>query len=141
MKPTKDRFFIDTNILVYANDLSEPAKRERAREIIAQAFSSNLGCFSTQVLQEFYVVATRKVGLAQQNARAQVIQLSKLNTVLIDQEIILAAIDLGIIHQINFWDALIIKSAAVSGCRLLYTEDLNHGQVIEGVLLENPFLS
>jgi predicted nucleic acid-binding protein len=86
------------------------------------------------------VVVTRKAGVPQSNARAQIIRLSKLNTVLIDYEIILGAIDLHIIHQIAFWDALIIKSAAVAGCRRLYTEDLNHGQVIEGVLFQNPFL-
>ena len=88
MKFTKDRYFIDTNVLVYANDSSNQAKRERSREIIAHAYTSRLGCLSTQVLQEFFMVATQKVGIAQNNARAQVLKLTELDTVLVDADVI-----------------------------------------------------
>lgn len=136
----RDRFFIDTNVLVYANDRSSPDKQRRAREIITEAFSGRLGCISTQVLQEFFVAVTRRAGVAWSNAKAQVLQLAALDTVVVDREVIVGAIDLHHLNQISFWDALVIKSAAAAGCRRLYTEDLNHGQSIEGVLIDNPFL-
>jgi len=135
----RDRFFVDTNVLVYANDRSSPRKKERAREIISEAFSTRCGCVSTQVLQEFFVVAVRKAGIPHANARSQVAELSRLQTVLIDSDLVLGAIDLHLLHQLSFWDALIIKSASAGGCRTLYTEDMNHGQLIDGVHLTNPF--
>jgi predicted nucleic acid-binding protein len=134
-----DRFFIDTNILVYANDLSSPDKQRRSREIVAEALSTRRGCLSTQVLQEFFVVVTRKAGVAAPNARSQVVALSDLDTVVINAELVLSAIDLHLIHGLSFWDALIVKAAGAAGCDRLLTEDLNHGQVIEGVRVENPF--
>lgn len=139
MRFTRDRFFIDTNILVYANDRSSPDKQSIARELIAHAFASRLGCLSTQVLQEFFVVATRKAGVPASNARAQVIKLSELDTVLLDDDIIVGAIDLHIIHQISFWDAMVIKAAAKAGSRRIFTEDLTHGQTLDGVQIVNPF--
>lgn len=135
-----DRFFIDSNVLVYANDRSSPAKRARARQIIAEAFAHRLGCLSMQVLQEFFVNVTRKAGVRWDNARAQVIRLMELDAVIVDRDLILGAVDLHHIHRISFWDALIVKSAAVIHCRRLLTEDLNHGQILDGVLVENPFL-
>jgi len=140
MKPTEGRFFIDSNVLVYANDRSSPAKRSRARKLVADALASRRGCLSTQVLQEFFVIVTRKARVPAPNARAQVTLLSELDTVVVDAALVLSAIDLHIIHQISFWDALIVKSAAAAGCSRLVTEDLNHGQVIDGVRIENPFL-
>jgi len=134
-----DRYFIDTNVLVYANDRSSPERRARAREILAHAISTRQGCLSTQVLQEFFVVVTKKAGVSAANARAQVVALSRLDIVMPDATIVLSAIDLHIIHHLSFWDALILKSAAAAGCRRLLTDDLGHGQVIDGVRIENPF--
>jgi predicted nucleic acid-binding protein len=139
MKSTRDRFFIDTNVLVYANDRSSPNKQRLAREIIAEAFRTGRGFLSTQVLQEFFTVVTKKANVAPDNARAQVLKLSQLDCIMVDKDIIIGAIDLYIIHQLSFWDALIIKSASVAGCQRLLSEDLHHGQTIDGVYIENPF--
>ena len=135
----KDRYFIDTNVLVYANDSSSPDKQRRARQIVTDAFSDRRGCLSTQVLQEFFVVVTRKAGVPATNARAQALKLSELDSVVVDPALVMSAIDLHIIQKLSFWDALIVKSAAAAGCKRLLTEDLNHGQVIDGVVVENPF--
>ncbi len=135
----RDRYFIDTNVPVYANDRSSPEKMKRARDILADTYTSRLGCLSTQVLQEFFVISTRMAGIPWENARAQVKKLAELDTVIVDRDIIVGAIDLHRIHQLSFWDALIIKSASAAGCRRLLTEDLSHGQVLDGVLVENPF--
>jgi predicted nucleic acid-binding protein len=139
MKSTRDRFFIDTNILVYANDRSNLKKQRLAREIIAEALRTGRGFLSTQVLQEFFTVATKKANVAPDNARAQVVMLSQLDCIIIDKDIIIGAIDLNIIHRISFWDALIVKSASIAGCRRLLSEDLHHGQTVDGVFIENPF--
>lgn len=134
-----DRFFIDTNILVYANDRSDKLKQQVAREIIREAYATRCGVLSTQVLEEFFVAVTRKAGVPWQNARAQMLRLRELDVVVVDPDIIIQGVDLTVVHNVSFWDALIVKSAAIAGCRLLYTEDLAHGQVVDGVRIENPF--
>lgn len=133
------RFFLDTNIFVYANDASSPMKQKTARSLIQEAFDTRHGCLSTQILQEFFVVGTRKAGLNARNAREQVTRLGALHTVLIDTTLLLSAIDLHILHQLSFWDALVVKAASQASCAVLYSEDLNHGQLIDGVRVENPF--
>jgi predicted nucleic acid-binding protein len=135
-----DRFFLDTNILVYANDGSAPAKQATALGLVRSALETRQGCISTQVLQEFFVSVTRKAHVAIPLARAQVVTLGVLDTVEVDADLILAAIDLHALHQLSFWDALIVKAASVAGCRQLYTEDLQHDRVIDGVRVRNPFL-
>lgn len=133
------RRFLDTNILVYADDLEAGAKRDRARDLVAEALSSGEGVVSTQVLQEFFVIATGKLGVEVAIARRKVELLAAMDVVGIDLDLILAAIDLRRLHSISFWDALILRAAAVAGCSLLLTEDLQDGQVVDGVRIENPF--
>ena len=133
------RFFLDTNVLVYANDRSAPGKRDTARGLIARAFATRKGCLSTQVLQEFFVVVTKKAGLAPRNAREQVVQLLGLDTVLLDGELVTGAIDLHLAHRFSFWDALIIKAAAVARCSVLYSGDMDAGRLVDGVEIVNPF--
>lgn len=135
-----DRFFIDTNVLVYANDQSNPAKRDAARAVIRRAYESRRGVLSTQVMQEFFVAVTRKAGVSERNARAQVVALMELDTIVVDVEMIIGAIDLVLIHGLSFWDALVVKSASVAKCARLITEDLSNGQVFDGVRIENPFV-
>lgn len=94
---------------------------------------------STQVLQEFFAAATRKLHIPADQARRHVQNWSKIDVVVIRPEIILGAIDLHRLHSLSFWDALVIKSAGTAGCRRLLSEDLNHGQTIDGVTIENPF--
>lgn len=133
------RRFLDTNVLVYADDLEAGAKRDRARGLVAEALSSGEGVVSTQVLQEFFVIATGKLDVDVAIARRKVELLAAMDVVGIDLDLILAAIDLRRLHSISFWDALILRAAAVAGCSLLLTEDLQHGQVVDGVRVENPF--
>jgi predicted nucleic acid-binding protein len=136
-----ERVFIDTNVIVYADDLDAGAKRERAREVLHQVFIDGNGVVSTQVLQELFVAATRKLGVAPEVARRKVELLARLDVVKIEPSLILDAIDLHRLHPISFWDSLIVQSAAASGCRRLLTEDLQSGRNIAGVRIENPFAS
>ena len=134
------RVFLDTNVLVYADDADAGPKRDRAQAILRECFTGAHGVLSTQVLQEFFVVSTRKLGVAAEVARRKVELLARLDVVDIRVELILAAIDLHRLHAVSFWDALVVKCAAASGCGRLLTEDLHHGQTIDGVRIENPFL-
>jgi len=133
------RTFLDTNILIYADDLDGGDKREVAREILRDALTAG-GVVSTQVLQEFFVIATRKLGIDAEIARRKVILVAQMDLVQIRLDLILGAVDLHRLHHLSFWDALIVKSAASAGCTRLLTEDLQDGQVIDGVRIHNPFV-
>ena len=133
------RRFLDTNVLVYADDLDAGDKRERAREVLQEAMASGEGVLSTQVLQEFFVITTRKLGVDPALARRKVELLAEMDLVRVDLALLLAAIDLSRLHSFSFWDALIVRTASAAGCGVLLTEDLQHGQVVNGVRIENPF--
>ena len=133
------KIFIDTNVLVYALDKAEPEKQKKARELLRKTESGRLGVISTQVLQEYYVVATQKMKVEPELAKRIISSLSKFEVVVINQPIIEKAIDISISNKITFWDALIVSSAAAARCRIIWTEDLNHGQSINKIKIENPF--
>jgi predicted nucleic acid-binding protein len=133
------RVFIDTNVLVYADDLDAGAKRDVAQRVLREAMAAGHGVLSTQVLQEFFVIATRKLGIDPEVARRKVELLSTLDVVRIEPDEILAAIDLYRLHSLSFWDSLIVRCAATAGCSRLLSEDLQHGRTIAGVKIENPF--
>ncbi len=135
------KIFIDTNILIYAHDFDAGAKHEKATLIVRQAWETELGMVSTQVLQEFYVNVTRKIPAPISPARARGI----LNNYLAWQvginepRTILYASEIEERHQLSFWDSMTIATATQGGAEQILTEDLNHGQVIEGIRIENPF--
>jgi predicted nucleic acid-binding protein len=133
-----ERVFIDTNVVIYACDRTAGDKRVRAREVLAPLLRERRAVISTQVLQEF-LAATRKLNIPAEQARHYVEKWSKLDVVVIRPGVILGAIDLHRLHALSFWDALVIKAAGVAGCGRLLSEDLNHGQAIDGVMIENPF--
>jgi predicted nucleic acid-binding protein len=133
-----ERSFLDTNVLVYADDLDAGDERLRARELLREALAAKVGILSTQVLQELILISTRKLGIDASIARRKLELLSRLEVV-VRLDLILGAVDLHHLHGISFWDALVVKSAAASGCRRLLTEDLQHGRVLDGVRIENPF--
>jgi len=133
------KIFIDTNVLVYALDKAEPEKQKKARELLRKTESDRLGVISTQVLKEYYVVATQKMKVEPELAKRIISSLSKFEVVVINQPIIEKAIDISISNKITFWDALIVSSAAAARCRIIWTEDLNHGQSINKIKIENPF--
>ena len=134
-----ERTFLDTNVLIYADDQDAGEKASVCREILRTAISSGRGVLSTQVLQEFFVVSTRKLGVPPDVARRKVELLCTLEVIGIQVADVLAAIDLHRLHSISFWDALIVRSAAAAGCKRLLTEDLQDGSVISGVRIESPF--
>jgi predicted nucleic acid-binding protein len=134
-----DRSFIDTNILVYTDDQDAPEKQQVALDLLARAIADGTGVVSTQVLQEYYAAATRKLGVDPAVARRKVELFSRLDTVQVGTGLILAAIDLHRLHRLSFWDALIVRAALDGGCSILYTEDLGSDQRIEGLRIFNPF--
>jgi len=132
------KIFIDTNILIYSMDQFDPVKRERCRALLKSLKNDLRGVISTQVLQEFYVAATKKLGAEPLVVKDILNSLERFETVIIAPDIIKDAIDCGIINRLSFWDALIIIAAESANCERLWSEDLNAGQVIRGVLVENP---
>lgn len=135
------RVFIDANVLVYADDLDAGPKNALAQKLVTDALTDGTGVLSTQVLQEFFSISTRKLGVAADVARRKVELLSSLEVVRLDVDVILSAIDLHRLHSFSFWDALIIQAAANAGCARALSEDLQHGRTILGVRIENPFLA
>jgi predicted nucleic acid-binding protein len=133
--------FLDTNVLVYAHDRSAGDKHGRASELVKDLWQAGEGCLSIQVLQEFYVTVTQKVTkpLPAEVAAQLIADLSVWEVHRPGVENILEAIRLQKRYQISFWDAMILASAAQLGCRILWSEDLNPGQVYAQIQVRNPF--
>jgi predicted nucleic acid-binding protein len=138
--PGSPRTFLDTNILLYGDDLAHAAKQQRALELILEHKAQHTGVVSLQVLQEYFVNATRKLGLDPELVRQKVETYCRFDVVEPVAADILAAIDFHRLHRISYWDALVLHCAKQAGCRVLLTEDMQHGQVIDGVRIVNPFL-
>lgn len=134
--------FVDTNILVYAHDASAGDKHIRAKTLIHNLWDSGHGCLSIQVLQEFYVTVVQKIARPMQPEIAAMIisDLSQWRMHVPDIDDVLEAIDIHQRNRLSFWDALIICSAKKLGCADLFTEDLNNGQIYEGIKAQNPFI-
>ena len=131
--------FVDTNILVYADDRANPIKRERSQELIREMLRERNGWISLQVLQEYFAVATRKLGIDAEIARRRVELYSRLDVAILGPVDVLGAIDLHRLYRFSIWDALILRAALMSGCRRLYSEDLQAGFRIESLEIVNPF--
>ena len=133
--------FVDTNVLAYAHDGSEAVRQPVAAELLQRLWGDGTGLVSTQVLTEFYVVATRKFSppLARREARSIVDAYAAWTVVQVDSTLIVGASVLEERHQLSFWDALIIEAARRGGAARVVSEDLQHGQRIGGVVIENPF--
>lgn len=134
--------FLDTNILVYAHDISAGSKHITARRMIDMYWQTRQGCLSIQVLQEFYVSITQKVSrpLERGVVRELIADLSNWRLHIPNADDLLQAINLQQLHQVSFWDALILRSATALGCKKLYSEDLNYGQQYGEVRVLNPFI-
>ena len=133
------KVFLDSNILVYAHDAASPDKQRLSRDVIAQLADSGSGVISTQVMQEFFVASTRRLGVPPLAAKAVLKTLNVFEIVQVSPELIHDAIDCALLNSLSFWDSLILSAAASAGCNSVYTEDLNDGQVILGVEIKNPF--
>ncbi|MGD0629366.1 MAG: PIN domain-containing protein [Terracidiphilus sp.] len=134
------RTFLDTNILLYCDDPSNLSKQRRALELVLEHRSKRTGVVSLQVLQEYFVNATRKLGLDPGLARQKVEAYARFEVVEPVTRDILAAIDFHRLHRVSYWDALVLHCARKSGCRVVLTEDLQHGQEFDGVKIVNPFI-
>jgi predicted nucleic acid-binding protein len=138
--PTPVRSLLDTNLLVYADAADEPAKQRRALDVISQLRADGDAVLSTQVLQEYVNVALRKLRLPPPLVRERLAFYRRFELVPASAELIQGALDLHMLHALSFYDALIVQAAAASGCARLLSEDMQHGAVIAGVRIENPFL-
>ena len=135
------RSFVDTNILVYAEDRDAKGKHEVARDLIVELWNSREGVLSVQVLQEFYVAVTRKLKKPMSAARALDVVREYLSWPVIENTgaLLVDAVGLQQKAQLSFWDAMVVQAAINGGCDKLYTEDLNAGQRLGPVLVVNPF--
>lgn len=135
------RAFLDTNVLVYCYDRREPRKQTRALEIMQGAWRPIDVVLSTQVLQEFYVVVTRKLAnpISAEHAEEAVAELAALPVVPCDAALVRTSIALARRYQLSLWDALILEAARTGSCECVLTEDLQDGLQVEGVRVENPF--
>jgi predicted nucleic acid-binding protein len=131
--------FVDTNVLAYADDGRDPKKQTLARDLVRRLLRERSGKLSLQVLQEFFAAARQKLGLSAVEARRRIEVYSHFDVVRLDVDDVLAAIDLHRLHDLSIWDALILRAATMSGCRVLYTEDLQHGRRFDGTEIVDPF--
>jgi predicted nucleic acid-binding protein len=132
--------FFDTNVLVYADDASAPAKQKRAVALFAEYLRQGSAVVSLQVLQEYFAAATRKLGLAPEVAQRKVEVIARARVVRFEAADVISAIELHRLTRVSFWDALILHAARSAGAALLYTEDMQSASVIGGVRVVNPFL-
>ena len=135
-----DRYFVDTNILIYAHDTAAGDKHPRARALLEDLWQNRSGVVSTQVLQELAVNLRRKARkpLDAKATRDVVSDYLAWQVVVNGADSILEALDLEARYQISFWDALVIQAAQVAGAEILYSEDLSDGQTYGTVRVKNP---
>ena len=134
--------FLDTNIFVYMLDGSDDFKRQRAEELVQRSLSRATGCISYQVVQETLNVATRKLGFSADDSRTLLADiLAPLWTVHPSKGLYERGLDVRARYRFSFYDSIIIAGAIESGCTRLYSEDLQHGQRIESLMVENPFMA
>jgi len=135
------RSFFDTNILVYMFDRQVPGKQNTATELVQQEVDADRVLLSTQVLQEFYNIVTSKLEnpLPKDQAEQAVQELTRLPVRQVDSAIIMAAIYRNRIDKVSFWDALIIEAALSGGADVIWSEDLQHGRIFDGLEVKNPF--
>lgn len=131
--------FFDTNVLVYADDASSPDKQNKAIALFTDHLRRGTAVVSLQVLQEYFVAATRKLGLGSDIAQQKVEAIAHARVVRFDADDIVAAIELHRLTRISFWDALIVQAARSAGAAVLYSEDLQSGAVLGRVRVVNPF--
>lgn len=139
----KDKYFIDTNIFIYAFDTDSPEKRNKANQIIKSALFNHKGCISSQVIQEFINVATKKfkTPMSIQDCEKYLKDvLSSLCKVFTNLELYFRALDIMERWKFSFYDSLIIAAALQVDCNILYSEDLQHNQKIQSLTIINPFL-
>jgi predicted nucleic acid-binding protein len=142
LSPTgsNSRTFLDTNVLVYSDDPRDPAKQQAALNLIKVHLRLRTGVVSLQILQEYFVSTTGKLKLNAELAKRRVAVFAKFHVASPTINDVLAAIDMHRLHGFSYWDALVLRMAKQAGCRILLSEDMQHGQEIDGLKIVNPFL-
>ena len=135
----KERCFIDTNLLIYADSGDEPVKQRIALSLLKQLRLNQTGVLSTQVLNEYCNVALNKLKLPHADIREQMQFWEQYEVVQVTPAIIHMGLDLHQTRSLGFFDALIVAAAKTSGCTVLYSEDMNAGEMVNGVRIVNPF--
>jgi predicted nucleic acid-binding protein len=137
----KDNCFVDTNILVYFRDASEPEKQKISGEWLKTLWENQTGRISIQVLNEYYVTVTQKLkpGMTTSHARLDIESLMAWHPVTIDLTIIKNSWSIQDTCQFSWWDSLIVAAAIKANCSILLSEDLQHGQQIHDLTIINPF--
>ena len=137
-----DKYFVDTNILLYAHDRSAGVKHERARGLVERLWTSREGVLSTQVLQELCINLRRKISrpLPAEEIRRIIQDYLSWEVVVNSPSSVLHALDIELRYQISFWDALVLQAAESSGAAVLYSEDLAAGQRYGAIQVVNPLL-
>jgi len=133
--------FLDTNVLLYAYDTSAGEKHRLARDLVLRLARSGEAVISVQVMQEFYVNAVMKIAKPLTPEQAK-LRLEAFSSWLVHSPLpadVVAAAEIAGHHQLSFWDSMVVLSAKKMNCQVLWTEDLNSGQVIEGVQIRTPF--
>lgn len=135
--------FVDTNVLVYAYDRSAGPKNRKAASLMERLWSGNTGCTSIQVLQEFFVITTRKIAkpLRPERARTIIGDMGAWRVHRPSIEDVLGAIDIAEKSRISLWDGMVVRSASAQGATVIWSEGLRSGGNISGVRIRNPFLS
>jgi predicted nucleic acid-binding protein len=135
-----DKYFVDTNILIYAHDRSAGLKHERARQLIERLWISGQGVLSTQVLQELCINLRRKIArpLPLEEVRRLIHDYLSWEIVVNSPASVLQALEIEVRYKTSFWDALILQAAESSGAAVLYSEDLAGGQKYGSIQVINP---
>ena len=136
----KERSFIDTNLLIYTDDGANPIKQQQAIALLETGWNHKNMVLSTQVLQEYFSAATRKLGIPLETAQRKIALLAqRVEVFSIEAEDIVLAIDLHRLHKFSFWDALIVRMAQKTACTVLYSEDMQSGRKLGNLMIINPF--
>jgi predicted nucleic acid-binding protein len=135
------KVFVDTNVLVYCRDASEPEKQAQTAAWMAALWEQKTGRLSFQVLQEYYVTVTAKLspGLSRELARQEVLMLLAWRPLAVDERLLKGAWLLQDRHKLSWWDALIVAAAQSAGCRYLLSEDFQEGYDWGDMTVVNPF--
>ena len=132
------RIFIDTNILVYLADSSDLDRQNKTREILKKDLRDNHLIISTQVIQEFFITATKKLSIDSLQAKEIIKSFLNMEVVTVVPEIILNSIDILVLNKVSFWDSLIVASAQFANCSIIYSEDMQNNQKFGNTKIVNP---
>ena len=136
------KYFVDTNILIYAHDRSAGAKHDRARQMVERLWTSGEGVLSTQVLQELCINLRRKIArpIPVEEVRQLIQDYMSWEIVVNTAESVIQALEIEVRYKISFWDALVLHAAETSGAATLYSEDLSAGQSYRSIQVVNPLV-